>query len=100
MSVKAVPPRPDASKVLYDQRTQILDGIRLGHFLPGANLAVVPMPLFVLAFIAAVAAIVMLAVICSGIAVITWAHETGESHHSSVLVVLGESIVLFWLLAG
>jgi hypothetical protein len=99
MSVKA-PPRLDASKVIVDQRRQILHGIRLEHFLAGVTLAVVRMPVFVLAFMVSVAAIVMLAVICSGIAVFTWGFETGESHHRSVLIILGESIVLSGLLTG
>jgi hypothetical protein len=100
MSVKAVPPRLDASKVIFDQRRQILDGIRIEHFLSGLTLAVVWMPVFVLAFMVTIAALVMLAVICSGIAVFTWGFETGENHHSSVLIILGESIVLSGLLAG
>ena len=100
MSVKAVPPRLESSKVIFDQRRQILDGIRIEHFLSGVTLAVVWMPVFVLAFMVTIAALVMLAVICSGIAVFTWGFETGENHHSSVLIILGESIVLSWLLAG
>ena len=58
------------------------------------NSALIRMPVFVLAFMAIIAAIVMLVGICSGIAVFAWGLETGESHRWPVLVIGGLTTVV------